>query len=104
MWLEMTEPTLDNLHAAIDHHLIRGVSYRYLVGATRYGSLLLLDSPEDPLPLSEIVVRNNDMQVRIWWGAMSAEPSHGLAFLKASHESIRTGYAGSFDLFLCGTG
>ena len=52
MWLEVTEPTLDNLHAAIDHHLIRGVGYRHLVGATRYGSLLLVDSPEDPLPLS----------------------------------------------------
>src|ERR1700760_2390120 len=34
MWLEVTEPTLDNLHhAAIDRHLIRGVGYRHLVGA-----------------------------------------------------------------------
>ena len=65
MWLEVTNPTLDNLHAAIDHHLIRGVGYRHLVGATRYGSLLLLDSPEDPLPLSEMIELYNDTQVRI---------------------------------------
>ena len=40
----------------IDRHLIRGVGYSHLVGATRYGSLLLLDPPEDPLPLSEMIV------------------------------------------------
>ena len=37
-------------------------------GATRYGSLLLLDSPEDPLLLSEMVVLYKDTQVHIWWG------------------------------------
>ena len=38
------------------------------IGATRYGSLLLLDSPEDPLPLSEMIVLCDDTQIRIWWG------------------------------------
>ena len=80
MWLEVTEPTLDNLHAAIDRHLIRGVGYRHLVGATRYGSLLLLDSPEDPLPLSEMVVLYNDTQVRIWWGQCPATEPMDLLF------------------------
>jgi hypothetical protein len=64
----MTEPTLENLHTAIDGHLARGVGYRHLVGATRYGSLLLLDSPEDPLPLSEMMVLYDDTQIRMWWG------------------------------------
>src|ERR1700760_3808749 len=67
MWLEVTEPTLDNLHAAIDTHLIRGVGYPRLVRATRYGSFLLLASPQDLLPLSEVVVLFNDTQVGIWW-------------------------------------
>ena len=80
MWLEVTEPTLDNLHAAIDRHLIRGVGYRYLVVATRYGSVLLLDSPEDPLPLSEMIVLYNDTQVRIWWGQCPATEPMDLLF------------------------
>ena len=68
IWLELTEHTLENLHTAIDGHLVRGVCYRHLVGATRYGSLLLLDSPEDPLPLSEMIVLYAETQIRIWWG------------------------------------
>ena len=47
--LKLTEPTLENLHTAIDGHLVRGVGYRHLVGATIYGRLLLLDSPEDQI-------------------------------------------------------
>ena len=78
MWLEVTEPTLDNLHAAIDRYLIRGVGYRHLAGATRYGSLLLLDSPEDPLPLSEMIVLYDNKQVRIWWGQCPATQSMDL--------------------------
>ena len=80
MWLEVSEPTLYNLHAAIDRHLIRGVGYRHLVGATRYGSLLLLDSPEDPLPLYEIIVLYNDTQIRIWWGQFPATEPMDLLF------------------------
>ena len=80
MWLEVTEPTLNILHAAIDRHLIRGVGYHHLLGATRYGSLLLLDSPEDPLPLSEMGVLYNDMQVRIWWRQCPATEPMDLLF------------------------
>ena len=64
--MELTEPTLENLHTAIDGHLVRGVGYRHQVGTTRYGSLLLLDFPEDPLPPSEVIVLYDDTQIRIW--------------------------------------
>ena len=54
------------MHTAIDGHLVRGVGYCHLVGAIRYGSLLLLDAPEDPLPLSQMIVLYDDTQNRIW--------------------------------------
>ena len=66
-WLELTEPTLEHLHGAIDRVVRRGIGYRHLVGATRYGTLLLLDDPEEPLPLSEMVELRTSRQVRIWW-------------------------------------
>ena len=65
----------------IDSHLICGISYHHLVGTSRYSSLLVLDSPEYPLPLSEIIVLYNDMQIHIrcgqcplksWWSYYSA--------------------------------
>ena len=58
-------PTLENLHIAIDGYLVRSVRYRHLGGATGYGSLSLLDSSEDPLPLSEMIVHYDDMGIRI---------------------------------------
>ena len=80
MWLEVTEPTLDNLHAAIHRHLTRSVGYRHLVGATSYGSHLLLDTPEDHLRLCELIVLYNDTQVRIWWGQCPATKTIDLLF------------------------
>jgi len=68
LWLEIAEPTPENLYTVIDSHLIRGVGYRHLVDATRYGSRLLLDSPNDPLPLFEIIVVYDDTQICRWWG------------------------------------
>src|SRR5207302_10583349 len=55
-WLELTEPTLRQLLVQIERIVARGVGYRHLVGATRYGRLLLLDELEEPLPLSEMIV------------------------------------------------
>ena len=71
------------MHTAIDGHLVRGVLYRHLVGATRYGSLLLLDSPEDPLPLSEMIVLCDDTQIRIWWG--QCRPTEPMDLLFGRH-------------------
>ena len=65
-WLEITEPTVANLRAQIDTVFPRGVGYRQLVGATRYGTILLVDDPEEPLPLSEMVVITASQHVRMW--------------------------------------
>ena len=54
-WFEMTEPTFQNVHDGIDSVLERGHGYRALVGATKQGTGLLHDDPEQPLPLAEMI-------------------------------------------------
>ena len=71
------------MHTAIDGHLVRGIGYRHLVGATRYGSHLLLDSPEDPLPLSEMIVLYDDTQICIWGG--ECPPTEPMELLVQRH-------------------
>ena len=68
VWMELTEPTLQNLHTAINNHWSRGTSYHHLICTPRYGSLLLLDSLEEPLPLYEMFVLYEDQQIHMWWG------------------------------------
>ena len=68
------------MHTAIDGHLVRSVGYGHLVGATRYGSLLLLDSPEDQLSLSEMIVLYDDTQIPIWWGQCPLTEPRDLLF------------------------
>ena len=89
--MELTEPTLENLHAAIDGHLVRGVGYRHLVGDSRYGSLLLLDSPEDPLPLSEMIVLYDDRQICIRWRQCPPTKAMDLLFRKHRHSESEPG-------------
>ena len=91
IWLELTEPTLENLYTAIDGHLVPGVGYRHLVGATRYGNLLLLDSPENPLPLSEMIVLYDDTQIRIWWGQCPPTKPMDLLFQRHRHSESEWG-------------
>ena len=88
--MELTEPTLENLRTAIDGHLVRGVGYRHghLVGATRYVILLLLDSPENHLPLSEIMVHHDDTEIRIWWGQCT--PSEPMELLCRRHRHTKS--------------
>ena len=83
--LELTKPTLENLHTAIDGHWVRGASYHHLVGSTGYGSLLLLDFPEDPLPLSEMLFLYDDAQICIWWGQCPPTEAMDLLFQKHQH-------------------
>jgi len=64
-WLELTEPTMGHLLRAIDRVVSRGIRYRHRVSATRYSSLLLLDDPEKPWPVSEMVVLKTSWHVRI---------------------------------------
>ncbi|KAG0123719.1 hypothetical protein HOY82DRAFT_544085 [Tuber indicum] len=85
VWVEMTEPTLKSLHMALDSCFAPGIGYRHLVGTTRYGSLLLLDSPEDLLPLSEMLVLHDDTQIRMWWG--QCPPSEPMDMLFQRHRT-----------------
>ena len=66
-WLEMNEPTLDNVLEEIDRVLEREYGCRLLIGATREGTHLLRSDPDEPLPLAEMVPIESDRDVRIWW-------------------------------------
>ena len=64
----MTEPTRVNLLKQIDTVLPCGVGYRQLIAAIRYNTVLLLDDPEGPLPILEMINITANRHVRIWWG------------------------------------
>ena len=66
-WFEMTEPTLQNMHDGIDSVQERGHGYCALVGATKQGTGLLHEDPEQPLPLAEMMSISTDVHVRMWW-------------------------------------
>jgi len=63
----MTEPTLYNVRDGIDCVLERAHGYRAHVGATKQGTGLLHDDPEQPLPLAEMIPISTDVHVRTWW-------------------------------------
>ena len=65
-WFEMTEPTLQNVRDAIDSVLECGHGYRALVGATKQGTGLLHEDPEQALPLGEMIPISTDVHVRTW--------------------------------------
>ena len=52
-WFKMTEPTLQNVRDGIHSVLESGHGYRALVGATKQGTGLLHEDPEQPLPLAQ---------------------------------------------------
>jgi len=54
-WIELTEPTIPNLLAGIDKTMALGVRFHMLIGATRQGTRLLQDDPEEPRPLAEMI-------------------------------------------------
>jgi len=54
-WMGLTEPTFPNLLSGIDKTMAPGIGFRMLKGATRHGTRLLQDNPEDPLPLTAII-------------------------------------------------
>ena len=60
----MTEPTLQTVRDGIDSVLERGHGYTGLVGATKQGTGLLHEDPEQPLPLAEIITISTDVHVR----------------------------------------
>ena len=63
-WFEMIEPTLQNVRDGIDSFLEHGHGYRALVGATKQGTGLLDEDPEQPLPLAEMIPISTDVHVR----------------------------------------
>ena len=79
-WFEMTEPTLQNVRDGIDSVLERGHGYRALVGATKQGTGLLHEDPEQPLPLAEMIPISTDAHVRTWWAMNTQSEPMDLLF------------------------
>jgi len=65
--MELTELTFLNLLSGIDKTMAVGVGFCMLIGATRQGTALLHEDPEEPLPLAEMIRITNSRLVRIWW-------------------------------------
>ena len=84
------------MHTAIDGHLVRGIGYRHLVDAIRYGRLLLPDSPEDHLTLSEIRVLYDDTQICIWWRQCPPTELMDLLFRRHRHSESEPGMPAPF--------
>ena len=76
----MTEPTLQNVRDGIDSVLERGHGYRALVGATKHGTGLLHENPEQPLPLAEMIPISTDAQVRTRWAMNTQSEPMDLLF------------------------
>jgi len=74
-WLEMNEPTYDNILSEIDRVLERRYRYRWLIGTTREGTRLLISDQGEPLLHAEMVPIQSNQGVRIWWSVnMLGEP------------------------------
>ena len=71
----MPNTTLQNVRDGIDSVLEHGHRYRALVGATKQGTGLLHEDPEQPLPLAEMIPISTDAHVRTWW-AMKIGRAH----------------------------
>jgi len=80
-WMEMTEPTMWNLHMCIDRVLARGYGCRLLVGATRQGTCMLLDDPQEPLPVAKTISIRNSRHVCMWWSRNSPSKPMDLLFV-----------------------
>jgi len=78
--MEMTEPTMQNLFVCINRVLAQGYGYRRLVGAIRHSTRILLDDPEEPLPVAEMLSIRNSRHVRMWWSMNSPSESMDLLF------------------------
>jgi len=79
-WMEMTEPTMRNLFVCIARVLAWGYGYRQLIGATRHGTHMLLDDPETPLPVAEMISIGNSRHVHMWWSMNSLSEPFDLLF------------------------
>jgi len=76
-WMQLTEPTFQNLLAGIDKATGPGVRFRMLSGTTREGTRLLQHHPQKPLLLAEMIRITNSLLVQIWWSVNPPrEPMH----------------------------
>jgi len=82
------EPTLAKLLAGIDRILSCGFGYRMLIGATGERTHLLLDDPEEQLPLAEMIQITNSRHVRIGWSLNPTSEPMDLLF--CAHRSTHT--------------
>jgi len=79
-WLEMAEPTFDNMLEEIDWVLERGYGYRVLVGATRQGTRMLRNDPDELLPLGVMVPLLSNSDVGLWWSTNTLNEPMDLLF------------------------
>jgi len=79
-WPEMAEPSFDNVLEEIDRVLECGYGYRVQVGATREGTRMLRNDPDEPLPLGEMVPLLSDRDVRICWSTNTLNKPMDLLF------------------------
>ena len=81
----MAEPTMRSLFVCIARVLARGSRYRLPVGVTRHRTCILLDHPEEPLPVAEIISIRNSGQVWMWRPMNS--PSQRMDLLCSGHRT-----------------
>jgi len=85
-WMEITEPTMRNLFVCIDRLLAWRYKYHLLVHVTtRHGTRMLLDNPQEPLPVAEMISIGNSRHVRMWWSMNS--PSEPMDLLFCGHHT-----------------
>jgi len=58
----------------------REYRYRLVVGTTRHGTRMLLDDPEEPLLVAEMISIGNSRHVRMWWSMNSLSEPIDLPF------------------------
>jgi len=78
--MEMAEPTMRNLFVCMDRVLAWRYGYCLLVGATRHGTRMLLDDPEEPLLVAEMISIENGRHVRMWLSMNSQREPMDLLF------------------------
>jgi len=83
--MEITEFTMRNLFVSIDRVLARGYGYCLLFGATRHSTRMLLDNPEEPLPVPKMTSITNSRHVHMWWSMNS--PSKPMDLLFCGHRT-----------------
>jgi len=79
-WLEMAESTFDKVLEEIDRVLEHGYGYRVLVRATREGTQMLRNDPDEPLRVGEMVPLLSDRDVRLWWSTNTLNEPMDLLF------------------------